>query len=188
MNYLINLPKRSITQKMVFCAILSVIAYVLNLIEIPYFVPFLRLDISDVVVLFALLTIGLPYAFAVIVIKTFLFAASGGNGSEIIGISLMFVSSSIIALLFYTFHKIFKLNIYLSLVITTLLFSIILTLINYYITFPLYNATSFEQLNKPGYFLSIFTLFFPFNLIKLTIDSIILIILKKSLLTKRKHA
>lgn len=184
MNYLINLHKRSVTQKMVFCAILAVIAYVLNLIEIPYFIPFLRLDISDVIVLFAILTIGLPYAFAIIVIKTFLFAVSGANGSEIIGISLMFVSSSFIALFFYLFYKVLNINIYLSLGITTLLFAVALTLINYYVTFPLYNGTTFSQLNKPGYFYSIVALFFPFNLIKLSVDSIILIILKKSLLTK----
>ena len=48
------------TQKMVLAAMLAALGMILNLIEIPYpFAPWLNLDLSEIVVLVAISTLGL---------------------------------------------------------------------------------------------------------------------------------
>ena len=47
------------TQKMVLAAMLAALGMILNLIEIPYpFAPWLNLDLSEIVVLVAISTLG----------------------------------------------------------------------------------------------------------------------------------
>ena len=51
--------KSTKTQKMVLAAMLAALGMILNLIEIPYpFAPWLNLDLSEIVVLVAISTLG----------------------------------------------------------------------------------------------------------------------------------
>ncbi|MDH6603769.1 riboflavin transporter FmnP [Bacilli bacterium PM5-9] len=182
MNVL-ELQKRSLTQKMVFTSIMACIAFLLNYVEIPFIVPFLRFDLSETIVILTVIIIGLRYGLMVSIIKAFLFFLFGANGSEIVGVSVLLLSSCFIAIMFYLLYVKAKLNIYISLLIMGLIFAITLTGVNYFITVPLYSGASFAQLNSSNdYFYSIVSLYFPFNLIKMTLISAATIVLNKLLL------
>lgn len=187
MNVFANLRNRSTTQKMVFTAILSVLAYVLNMIEIPWFTPYLRIDLSEVIVLIAVMILGLRYALAISFIKVILFAVSGSNGSEIVGLTMLLLTSVFLACFFYLFKEKLKLNIYISLIITSILFAVTFTVLNFYIFTPLYSGLSFAEMNKPGYFWSIVSVYFPFNLFKMTLISIVTVIFYKLLIVNKNQ-
>ena len=58
------------TQKMVLAAMLAALGMILNLIEIPYpFAPWLNLDLSEIVVLVAISTLGFIPALFVCICK-----------------------------------------------------------------------------------------------------------------------
>lgn len=60
------------TQKMVLAAMLAALGMILNLIEIPYpFAPWLNLDLSEIVVLVAISTLGFIPALFVCICKFF---------------------------------------------------------------------------------------------------------------------
>ncbi|MEF2615004.1 hypothetical protein [Faecalibacillus faecis] len=62
------------TQKMVLAAMLAALGMILNLIEIPYpFAPWLNLDLSEIVVLVAISTLGFIPALFVCICKFFCF-------------------------------------------------------------------------------------------------------------------
>lgn len=180
---LTNLKSRSETQKLAYTAILAAIAFILNFIEIPYFgAPFLRIDLSEAIVIFTVIILGLRYGLMISVTKVILFAISGANGSEIVGLSILLLSSCFLAIVFHLLYAKMKLNIYLSLIIMGILFAVTLTTVNYFITVPFYNGMSFAQMNTPGYLWATISLYFPFNIVKMTLISIAVIILKKLLL------
>ena len=61
------------TQKMVLAAMLAALGMILNLIEIPYpFAPWLNLDLSEIVVLVAISTLGFVPALFVCICKFYL--------------------------------------------------------------------------------------------------------------------
>ncbi|MDL2212098.1 ECF transporter S component [Erysipelotrichaceae bacterium OttesenSCG-928-M19] len=178
-----DLRKRSTTQKMVFTAILGCIAFLLNYLELPFIVPHLRFDLSEAVVLFTVMLLGLKYGLAISFIKAFLFFLFGANGSEIVGVSILLFSSCFLAIVFSLLYEKGKLNLYASLAIMGLIFAVTLTAVNYFITIPLYSGTSFSNLNASGNYLwATVSLYFPFNIIKMILISIVLVILQRLLL------
>ena len=62
------------TQKMVLAAMLAALGMILNLIEIPYpFAPWLNLDLSEIVVLVAISTLGFYTSVVLFVFVNLLF-------------------------------------------------------------------------------------------------------------------
>lgn len=179
---LMDLRSRSETQKLAYTAILAAIAFILNFVEIPYIVPFLRIDLSESIVIFTVIILGLRYGLMISLTKMILFAIAGANGTEIVGLTVLLLSSSFLATVFHLLYNKAKLNIYVSLLIMGILFAITLTTVNYFITVPFYNGMSFSQMNTPGYLWATVSLYFPFNIIKMTIISIVVIVLRKLLL------
>ena len=185
MNFL-DLQRKSPTQKMVFAAIMACIAFLLNYLEIPFIVPHLRFDLSEAIVVITVIILGLQYGLMVSFIKALLFFLFGANGSEIIGVSVLLFSSCFIAIVFYLLYTKAKLNIYISLVLLGIIFSVTLTAVNYFITIPLYSGVPFETLSaNEGYLWSVVSLYFPFNIIKMILIGSVTIILNKFLLKSK---
>ena len=87
-------------QKITYIGILSALGFVLNYIEIPYIVAYLKFDPSELVVLFAT-AISLPAAIFVGIVKGLLmFLLKSG---DVIGVFALILGSIIIAVsYFYT--------------------------------------------------------------------------------------
>jgi len=58
-------------KKMLFIVVLSTIAIVLGVIELPMILPWLKLDLSEVIILVAVLVVGYKGAFSVVFLRAF---------------------------------------------------------------------------------------------------------------------
>ncbi len=172
----------------VYIAILAVIGSILNLIEIPYFIPYLKLDISEVVTLIAA-SISLPIAIGVAIVKAFIMSITG-TSSGFIGEATLLIGSFTIIIFFTLFKNKMKMPLVMNLVLTSLCFTIIMTGLNYFIITPFYFGTSFSNLvntTQPvgsqtySYFIYIIIVYLPFNLLKMLIDSTIFYFISKKL-------
>ena len=133
------------TQKMVLAAMLAALGMILNLIEIPYpFAPWLNLDLSEIVVLVAISTLGFIPALFVCICKfvvSILF--KGPVGPMAIGqIAALIASLSICVTYSLLARKIdpeknLK-NYFLDMVLTMLVFAFIMFVINYFFVTPTY--------------------------------------------------
>ena len=133
------------TQKMVLAAMLAALGMILNLIEIPYpFAPWLNLDLSEIVVLVAISTLGFIPALFVCICKfvvSILF--KGPVGPIAIGqIAALIASLSICVTYSLLAQKIdpeknLK-NYFLDMVLTMLVFAFIMFVINYFFVTPTY--------------------------------------------------
>ena len=198
--------------KLTIIASLSAIGVVLmSYLQIPYFFDFLKIEISDFVVIFAFLLFGFKEAFLVAVIKT---------GADLlirgpqVGGAMPFVAhlTALIASLTYVFamwiaSKIFKSNKITSKIakyaLVVLIVSSIMTFANYAILTPLYlegkisffgigisdetmelltNVTGFNS-----FFLAIVFLYFPFNLLKGVCISLVAFLTGDTLLSVYKN-
>lgn len=183
------------TQKMVLAAMLAALGMILNLIEIPYpFAPWLNLDLSEIVVLVAISTLGFIPALFVCICKfvvSILF--KGPVGPMAIGQIAALLARKIDP------EKNLK-NYFLDMVLTMLVFAFIMFVINYFFVTPTYlmqkptwytnlpfavDIQAFNQqygsnISIPKFlsFLSpygqaIFIIYFPFNFIKGIITGIV---------------
>lgn len=133
----------SSTRSMVTISLLTALATVLMLFEIPNpLVPFLKFDLSDAIVLVALASFGLKVGFGVSVLRLVLFGLLQGNldGSIFPYVGLMGAFFATTALMggYLVATKVFDLNRWLtSLVMIGSLTSVMLVL-NYFFITPLY--------------------------------------------------
>lgn len=133
------------TQKMVLAAMLAALGMILNLIEIPYpFAPWLNLDLSEIVVLVAISTLGFVPALFVCICKFFVsILFKGPVGPMAIGqIAALIASLSICVTYSLLARKIdpeknLK-NYFLDMVLTMLVFAFIMFVINYFFVTPTY--------------------------------------------------
>ncbi len=133
------------TQKMVLAAMLAALGMILNLIEIPYpFAPWLNLDLSEIVVLVAISTLGFVPALFVCICKFFVsILFKGPVGPMAIGqIAALIASLSICVTYSLLARKIdpeknLK-NYLLDMVLTMLVFAFIMFVINYFFVTPTY--------------------------------------------------
>ncbi|RKD33159.1 ECF transporter S component [Thermohalobacter berrensis] len=164
-------------------ALLGAISFILMFlnISIPFFPPFLKLDISDLPVIIGLLTIGLNNAIWISVIKNILhlFVSQSLGIGELIN----FIIITTYILIFYISYKKFG-KILSSLIIATIGTSFISIPVNYYIMFPLYRyilnikpesilklaASSNPLIHNFIWYFAI--IIFPFNIIKFSILSL----------------
>lgn len=178
--------KNNITRKIVLIGVLSALGIVLNFIQIPYLlVPYLKFDLSEIVVLIGMMfsfTVGIGVVFSKAIIFSLL------NPIDPIGNLAMMIGSTIIALSFYVLHKKLKIKSIKTLIAVTIIFTILMTVLNFFFITPAYMGQSFEQMQKTDNYLAIiiFT-YVPFNIFKMLIISFVFnIINKKVLLQIRK--
>lgn len=204
--------KNNKTRKLVMASILAAMGMILNILEIPYpIAPWMNLDLSEVVVLIAVSMLGMKYAVFVCVCKFFVsILFKGPVGPIAIGQITALIASISIALTYYGTTKIIKtkyklLDFILQMFITTLVFAIVMFVINYLFVTPTYlvnkpiwytqlpysvDITGFNSqfggnLSTPDFlhFISpygqaIFIIYFPFNFIKGCLTGVIYYFIK----------
>ncbi len=159
-------------------ALLSSLAVILNFIEIPYIVSYLKIDLSEVIVLVGLI-FSLPVAIAIAAIKAFVMLLLGTT-TKGIGELTLFIGSLTIIFSYYLSNK--KFNKVISLIIVSVCFTFVMTVLNYFIITPLYYPQSFSELVNQTttlgngmtitYLQYIIVLYAPFNLVKISLVSI----------------
>jgi riboflavin transporter FmnP len=207
-----------IISRMSTIALLSALGFILMAYaRIAYpFAPFLQIEFSDTVILIGYALYGFGGGLSVAIIKTCLdLLVHGLSGIYGIGnITALFASLIYVLGLFLTSHvmKLFKKGFKFRLVaylLIVLIVATILTLVNYIFVTPTYMAGEFttcfnsevvESIKKSyaqfggTYFGIIFTLYFPFNLIKgagvcfiyeILFNRIIFVLMQKSPLMKK---
>ena len=135
--------KSTKTQKMVLAAMLAALGMILNLIEIPYpFAPWLNLDLSEIVVLVAISTLGfVPALFVCKFFVSILF--KGPVGPIAIGQIAALIASLSICVTYSLLARKFdpeksRKNYLLDMVLTMLIFAFIMFVINYFFVTPTY--------------------------------------------------
>ena len=169
------------TRKMVTLGILSALGAILMIIEIPYpLVPFLMIDLSDVVVLVIFAFYGWKEAVLVGILKTVIHALTkGAVGPMFIGQITAFIASMSYVFGMYISTNKLNLNRLLSAIVAVMVVTIILTGANYLFITPIWfgeltyldikdwvTPSAFEININGGYLLTILIVYVPFNLIK----------------------
>lgn len=150
--------KSTKTQKMILAAALAALGMILNLIEIPYpFAPWLNLDLSEIVVLVAVSTLGFKSALFVCICKFFVsILFKGPVGPIAIGQITALIASLTICIVYALMQR--KLNVdsikgYLvAMLVTMFVFAFMMFMINYLFVTPTY------LMQKPTWFTNL-----PFN-------------------------
>lgn len=206
-------------KKMLYVVSLAAVSIILSLIEIPWFPPFsfLKIDLSEVAILMALLVLGNKETIMVVLLRTVarrLFR--GFDPADLVGEMLaMFASFSIIFAfnlvkrilkdkskpLMYEVaidHKKVMLKEYIMYtVVISIILSIILTTINFFVATPLFLTLPPIALSESGrvhfwvfpfiedsfytfnsYLTFVLTAYIPFNLVKGSLVTIIFLMLK----------
>ncbi len=161
--------KHNKTKKMIQIAILASLGIILGLLEIPYpFAPWLTIDLSDIVVLISVSTLGIiPMIFVCICKFLVSILLKGPIGPIAIGQIAALIGSLTIGLTYYYIKKLTNTKNYtasylINICITTILFSIIMVIINYLFVTPTY------LLNKPAWYTNLHYSFDPTSLIQPT--------------------
>lgn len=176
---------KKLIYKYVLLSLLGAIGIILmNFIQIPYpIAPFLKIEISDFIVVLVFLVFGVKEALLVALIKTVGNFMMGPVGPFGIGQIIAFLVSLSYVFCMYLSGKIvksdkgiFKMCKY---VFTVAFVTILMTILNYFILTPIYlgelsfvdmkNDALAKLINITGinsYLLSIIVLFVPFNFLK----------------------
>ncbi|ARJ51897.1 ECF transporter S component [Staphylococcus lutrae] len=171
--------KQKQTRQMITIGMLSAIAIVLMFIKfpLPFLPPYLTIDFSDVPAILATFTLGPIAGILVELIKNllnFFFNMSdpiGPIANFLAGTSLLWVSFQI-----YRSKKTMS-QLVLGLVIATLVMTIVLAILNYFVLLPLYGLIMNLSDITHNLKLIIAAGIIPFNLIKGTLISIIFVLL-----------
>lgn len=185
------------TKKMTRIAALLALSLVAIFLEVPYPpIPFLKFDFSDLIILMAVVVVGIYPAILIAVVKNMAFYLKGT--AIMIGPIAALVASLSMVITFYICAKKFKFSSIKSVIMTTIVTSLIMTLMNYLFITPAYMGSffftdiiesfKFEYLGIPEFriipFLSdyanaIIIVYLPFNLFKYSIISFIFVLLEK---------
>lgn len=189
---MIKTKNLSLLNKIIIIAFLTALGAVLQLIEIPYIIPFLKIDLSELVILIAAV-FGFWIAFSVVILKALI--AFLINPGDPIGILALLLGSFIILVSFYLFRYLLKFNLITSLFIMTIAFATIMTILNYFFITPLYAGVSFNEINQTNvdllgqsfsYFTAIILVYLPFNLLKGALISVIYYPINKTIFNEVK--
>lgn len=171
------------TKKMTTISILTALAFILMLIEIPFFiVPGLNFDLSDIVVLVVLMVYGWKEAAFIGIVKALLHAwLKPAFGPVYIGEITAVLASMTYIIGFYIAANKFKWNKYFTALFTIGVVTLLLTALNYFFITPTYLMGGFssfvpvKDINVASifgldwdlnYFTSILAIYIPFNLLK----------------------
>lgn len=187
------MKKRKMSQAkfIAYAGVLSALAIVLVKMEIPYIlVPWLKFDLSEVIILIASL-INIWLAIIIATIKAWLPFLFDANSIFIAQFAL-WMGSIAIVIPFYFLNK--KYSTLVSLTIATIVFTVVMTALNYFFITPVYLGTTFSQLSTTSqqltlgtqkmidngnplidvnvsYLQYIIAMYVPFNLVKGTMVS-----------------
>lgn len=167
---------KSLTYRMVFIALMGALGYLISMIMIPYpLMPFLQIEVSEVVVICTSLLLGYQSGIMVALLKGFLHFALPFSATILIGEVVFTISSVIVALLtYFIYYRLSKRNLIVTLLTVSLIYTLLQCLSNYLFVLPLYENKSFSELNRSStYWESIFIVYLPFNLLKMTLVSVI---------------
>jgi riboflavin transporter FmnP len=185
------------TKKITVLGVLSALGAVLMILELPYpIVPFLRIDLSDVVVLVVFAMYGYREAFLVGLLKAIVHTLIiGPVGPMAIGqITALLASMSYVFGLYLSTNKL-NLSKVMSIIVTIVSVTIIMTVLNYLFITPIwFGQTTFLDVQNwvtpgdfgvsmsGGYLTAISIVYVPFNIIKATIISVVFFVIYKVLL------
>lgn len=158
--------------KLVLLAILGAWAVVLRLFDFPLlpFAPFLKMDLSDLMVLIGMIVAGPKGLIAVAGIRDVInYLSQGGQAGIPIGVIMSFVASLAMFMPSHFILKHFKhlstrFTFSLMSVATILSLTLAMALLNYYVALPIYATV----MNFPisNYLEYVMTIIIPFNAIK----------------------
>ncbi|MGL4373988.1 MAG: ECF transporter S component [Turicibacter sp.] len=175
------------TKNLVLLGLLIALGTVLMLIEIPYpIVPFLKFDLSEIVILLTVQIFGLVPAILVAALKSIVHVMVMGVTTPMaIGTITAFIASSSIAVLYFFVKKAFNSNKIVHVVTRFIIvisgFAAILTICNYLFITPIYfgalwftDIKEFTTLSSfipglsfdLGYGAAIAAVYIPFNALK----------------------
>lgn len=171
---------QSRVRKNVTVGMLSTIAYLLMMLDFPFpgFPTFLQIDFSDVPALIAAIVFGPAAGIMVEVIKNVLHYLIQGSATGVpVGEISNFIAGTIFIIPTAVFFRRFRSmkGLFIGLTIGTLLMTIVMSILNYYVFMPAYTlflnmpAMSQESLKQ-----LVVAAILPFNLIKGVIVAILL--------------
>ena len=176
---------RNNTKKNVYIGLFAAISFVLYYFEVSTAIifpaaPFLKIDFSDIPALFSGVMFGPVSAVIVELIKNILHALIISKEPMFSGEIGNFISNVIFILpiiIYYNKNKEVKLNKYvIVLTLSVLMASLVMCLVNYFITLPLYG------INENSVKLAmIYSSFLPFNILKGYVLGAVFFLLYKSL-------
>jgi len=200
------------TKELVTLAILTAMASIIMFIQIPNpIAPFLKLELSNVVVLVAFAIYGFKGALTVGVLKSFINVLIKGpdtySAIPYLGTMIaIFASITIVVALWLARDK-FKLNNLMSSIFVVAAFTIILTAANYFVLTPAYfgwptvslaevkgmftgflnwdTGGSFDASN--GYFMAVLFAYVPFNVIIGSAVMTVYLVIEKTVGTRLKE-
>ncbi|KRL38422.1 hypothetical protein FD20_GL001622 [Liquorilactobacillus uvarum DSM 19971] len=160
------------SRKYIIAACLAGISYLLMFISfavIPI-VPYMKIDFSDLPILFGMLILGPLGGIEVALLRSVLyFLISGPSIANLIGVSTNLVASLAFTLpLFYILKKnqsVTSLNIFKSIALATISLTLLLSIANWLVITPLYMSVLGMKLSLPLAEIVLFGVV-PFNLIK----------------------
>ncbi|KRM96345.1 hypothetical protein FC19_GL000632 [Liquorilactobacillus aquaticus DSM 21051] len=160
------------SRKYILAACLAGISYLLMFISfavIPI-VPYMKIDFSDLPILFGMLILGPLGGIEVALLRSVLyFLISGPSVANLIGVSTNLIASLAFTLpLFYVLRKnqsVTSLNIFKSIGLATLSLTLLLSIANWLVITPLYMSVLGMKLSLPLAEIVLFGVV-PFNLIK----------------------
>ncbi len=175
-----SIMQQSRVRKNVTVGMLSTIAYLLMMLDFPFpgFPTFLQIDFSDVPALIAAIVFGPAAGIMVEVIKNVLHYLIQGSATGVpVGEISNFIAGTIFIIPTAVFFRRFRSmkGLFIGLTIGTLLMTIVMSILNYYVFMPAYTlflnmpAMSQESLKQ-----LVVAAILPFNLIKGVIVAILL--------------
>lgn len=192
------------TRELVTIGILTALSVVIMLIEIPNpLVPFLKFDLSDVVVLVVLLAYGWKTATITVLLRGLLHAWIKGpdpySAIPYLGNMTAVLASLTIILAFVVARKVLKSKDLVTGIIAVLALTVVLTVLNYFIITPAYfgwPTVSFVDVQASfsgfvawdtsgrfdatsGYLMAVLFAYVPFNIIKGTMITVAYFLLEK---------
>lgn len=172
-------------------AMLGAMAFILMQFSFPIIpaFPYLKMDLSDTIVVIAAFIYGPIGAIVIALIKSLLdFLLKGANFMTLIGDIAAFAASISFALPIYYFlkNKMTGVRKVIAFILGTISLTIVLAILNYFFITPIYISLAGFKIS--GSLLNyVLATIIPFNLLKGTILSIITYLLMKTLLPTIKH-
>ncbi|MCE4957088.1 ECF transporter S component [Macrococcoides caseolyticum] len=126
------------TRQLILISLLSATAFILMFLKVPvpFLPPYLTIDISDLPALIALFTVGPVGAIAVEAIKNILNFVM--NMSDPIGPVANFLAGTSFVIALYAVTKGKFNNILTGFVVATIVLTIVMSLLNYFVLLPMY--------------------------------------------------
>lgn len=187
------------TKKMIVIAMLSAVAIVIYYLDfpVPLMPPFIKLDLSNVVSLFAGFTMGPAAGVIVALIKNLIHLVIKGMGTTMgIGDIFDFVTSAVFALTAGLIYKRehTKKGAVIGCVIGTVVFTLVSLPLNYFIVYPIYAKafggmeaimSAYQSINPNvnGLFGALCLFNVPFTLVKGILCSLVVVLIYKPLIT-----